>query len=84
MGERGQRVEFQIRTREMHRMSEEGIAAHWRYKEDDQGEEGDFDKFEWLRRIMESLQEETDPKNLGDSVRLNLYQDEVIVFTPKS
>ncbi len=84
MGERGQRVEFQIRTREMHRMSEEGIAAHWRYKEDDQGEEGDFDKFEWLRRIMESLQEETDPKNLVDSVRLNLFQDEVFVFTPKS
>ncbi len=84
MGARGQRVEFQIRTHQMHRNAEEGIAAHWRYKEDEEVEEGSIDKFEWLRRIMESLQEETDPKNLVDSVKLNLFQDEVFVFTPMS
>jgi GTP pyrophosphokinase len=84
MGARGQRVEFQIRTKEMHANAEEGIAAHWRYKEDIGVEEGSVDKFEWLRRIMESLQEETDPKNLVDSVKLNLFQDEVFVFTPLS
>ncbi len=83
MGARGQRLEFQIRTREMHQMAEQGIAAHWRYKEDGE-DDNSFDKFEWLRRIVESLQEETDPKNLVDSVRLNLFPDEVFVFTPKS
>jgi len=79
----GQRVEFQIRTKEMHRVAEEGIAAHWRYKEGEQIDSGVMDKFEWLRRIMESLQEETDPRNLVDSVKLNLFQDEVFVFTPR-
>ncbi|MEE8434092.1 MAG: bifunctional (p)ppGpp synthetase/guanosine-3',5'-bis(diphosphate) 3'-pyrophosphohydrolase, partial [bacterium] len=84
MGARGQRVEFQIRTIEMHQNAEEGIAAHWRYKENEEVEEGSIDKFEWLRRIMESLQEESDPKSLVDSVKLNLFQDEVFVFTPQS
>ncbi len=83
MGARGQRLEFQIRTREMHQMAEQGIAAHWRYKEEDEDDDS-FDKFEWLRRIVESLQEETDPKDLVDSVRLNLFPDEVFVFTPNS
>ncbi|MEK6709937.1 MAG: TGS domain-containing protein, partial [Nitrospinota bacterium] len=83
MGPGGQRVEFQIRTKEMHRLAEEGIAAHWRYKEGEKVEEGVADKFEWLRRIMESLQEETDPRNLVDAVRLNLFEDEVFVFTPR-
>ena len=84
MGSAGQRVEFQIRTKEMHRVAEQGIAAHWRYKEEGEEEDEEFDKFEWLRRIMESLREETDAKVLVDSVRLNLFQDEVFVFTPKS
>lgn len=84
MGSEGRRVEFQIRTKEMHQMSEQGIAAHWRYKEEGEAEDDSFDKFEWLRRIVESLNEESDPKNLVDSVRLNLFQDEVFVFTPKS
>jgi GTP pyrophosphokinase len=83
MATKGQRVEFQIRTKEMHRVAEEGIAAHWRYKEGEQVDSGVADKFEWLRRIMESLQEETDPRNLVDSVKLNLFQDEVFVFTPR-
>ena len=84
MGSQGRRVEFQIRTKEMHQLSEQGIAAHWRYKEEGEAEDESFDKFEWLRRIVESLNEESDPKNLVDSVRLNLFQDEVFVFTPTS
>lgn len=83
IGSKGQRVEFQIRTKEMNRVAENGIAAHWRYKEEEQVEEGVFDKFEWLRRIVESLQEEADPRTFLDSVRLNLFQDEVFVFTPR-
>lgn len=83
VGPQGQRVEFQIRTREMHRVAEEGIAAHWKYKEGDETDDGLADKFEWIRRIVESLNEESDPRNLVDSVKVNLFQDEVFVFTPR-
>ena len=83
VGPQGQRVEFQIRTREMHRVAEEGIAAHWKYKESDEVNDGLADKFEWIRRIVESLNEESDPRNLVDSVKVNLFQDEVFVFTPR-
>ncbi len=83
VGPQGQRVEFQIRTREMHRVAEEGIAAHWKYKEGDEADDGMADKFEWIRRIVESLNEESDPRNLVDSVKVNLFQDEVFVFTPR-
>lgn len=83
VGPQGQRVEFQIRTREMHRVAEEGIAAHWKYKGGDEADEGLADKFEWIRRIVESLNEESDPRNLVDSVKVNLFQDEVFVFTPR-
>ena len=82
VGPEGQRVEFQIRTKEMHRVAEEGIAAHWKYKEDEVND-GLADKFEWIRRIVESLNEESDPRNLVDSVKVNLFQDEVFVFTPR-
>lgn len=83
VGPQGQRVEFQIRTREMHRVAEEGIAAHWKYKGGDEADDGMADKFEWIRRIVESLNEESDPRNLVDSVKVNLFQDEVFVFTPR-
>ncbi len=84
VGPEGQRVEFQIRTNEMHRVAEEGIAAHWKYKEGDEADDdGMADKFEWIRRIVESLNEESDPRNLVDSVKVNLFQDEVFVFTPR-
>ena len=83
VGPEGQRVEFQIRTLEMHRVAEEGIAAHWKYKEGDEVNDGMADKFEWIRRIVESLNEESDPRNLVDSVKVNLFQDEVFVFTPR-
>ncbi len=82
-GPEGQRVEFQIRTKEMHRVAEEGIAAHWKYKEGDDVNDDMVDKFEWIRRIVESLNEESDPRNLVNSVKVNLFQDEVFVFTPR-
>ena len=84
VGPEGQRVEFQIRTKEMHRVAEEGIAAHWKYKEGEEvNDDGMADKFDWIRRIVESLNEESDPRNLVDSVKVNLFQDEVFVFTPR-
>ncbi|MFQ5894462.1 MAG: RelA/SpoT family protein [Nitrospinota bacterium] len=83
MGPDGQRVEFQIRTDEMHRTAEHGIAAHWRYKE--KGELGDRaeEQFTWLRQLMELQKEVQDPREFLSTVKLDLFQDEVYVFTPK-
>src|SRR5438034_10270605 len=83
IGPKGDPVEIQIRTREMHRIAEEGIAAHWLYKE----KKGDRDRFDeaftWLRQLMESQKEMKDPKEFLDTVRFDLFPDEVYVFTPK-
>ena len=83
IGPKGDPVEIQIRTWEMHRVAEEGIAAHWLYKE----KKGDRDRFDeaftWLRQLMESQNEMKDPKEFLDTVRFDLFPDEVYVFTPK-
>ena len=83
IGPKGDPVEIQIRTWEMHRVAEEGIAAHWLYKE----KKGDRDRFDeaftWLRQLMESQKEMEDPKEFLDTVRFDLFPDEVYVFTPK-
>ena len=83
IGPKGDPVEIQIRTREMHRVAEEGIAAHWLYKE----KKSDKDKFDqslvWLRQLMEWQQEMKDPREFMESVRVDLFPDEVYVFTPK-
>ncbi|HEX9126293.1 MAG TPA: TGS domain-containing protein, partial [Methylomirabilota bacterium] len=83
IGPKGDPVEIQIRTWEMHRVAEEGIAAHWLYKE----KKGDRDRFDeaftWLRQLMESQKEMKDPKEFLDTVRFDLFPDEVYVFTPK-
>jgi GTP pyrophosphokinase len=83
IGPKGDPVEIQIRTWEMHRIAEEGIAAHWLYKE----RKSDRDKFDeaftWLRQLLESQTETSDPKEFLDTVRLDLFPDEVYVFTPK-
>src|SRR5574341_1255451 len=83
IGPKGDPVEIQIRTWEMHRVAEEGIAAHWLYKE----RKNDRDKFDeaftWLRQLLESQKETSDPKEFLDTVRLDLFPDEVYVFTPK-
>jgi GTP diphosphokinase / guanosine-3',5'-bis(diphosphate) 3'-diphosphatase len=83
IGPKGDPVEIQIRTWEMHRIAEEGIAAHWLYKE----KKSDRDKFDaaftWLRQLLESQKEMNDPREFLDTVRLDLFPDEVYVFTPK-
>jgi GTP pyrophosphokinase len=84
IGPYGERMEVQIRTREMHRNAELGIAAHWKYKEGDQrAKKGDESKFAWLRQLVEWHQELSDPHEFIDTVKVDLFPDEVFVFTPK-
>jgi len=83
IGPKGDPVEIQIRTSEMHRVAEEGIAAHWLYKEKKSDRDRFDEAFTWLRQLMESQNEMKDPKEFLDTVRLDLFPDEVYVFTPK-
>ena len=83
IGPGGDRVEVQIRTEEMHRIAEEGIAAHWAYKEGKALVRGDDEKFAWLRQLMEWQQDLKDPKEFLETVKVDLFTDEVFVFTPK-
>ncbi|HSE04653.1 MAG TPA: bifunctional (p)ppGpp synthetase/guanosine-3',5'-bis(diphosphate) 3'-pyrophosphohydrolase [Methylomirabilota bacterium] len=83
IGPKGDPVEIQIRTSEMHRIAEEGIAAHWLYKEKRNDRDKFDDAFTWLRQLLESQKETSDPKEFLDSVRLDLFPDEVYVFTPR-
>lgn len=77
-----QRVEIQIRTREMHEVAEHGIAAHWAYKEGKPSSK-DEDQFAWLRQLMEWQKELKDPTDFISTVKVDLFSDEVYVFTPK-
>ncbi len=83
IGPRGQRIEFQIRTREMHEIGEWGIASHWRYKEGGEIDMRDEIKFRWLRQFMEWQKELQDPAEYLDTVKLDLFATDVYVFTPK-
>ncbi len=79
-----ERIEIQIRTHEMHRVAERGIAAHWKYKERTGGiAESDAQKFGWLRQLMEWQKDLKDPAEFLEGVKVDLFQDEVYVFTPK-
>ncbi|HPN33140.1 MAG TPA: bifunctional (p)ppGpp synthetase/guanosine-3',5'-bis(diphosphate) 3'-pyrophosphohydrolase [bacterium] len=83
IGPGGKRVEIQIRTEQMHRTAEEGIAAHWRYKEG-RLREDDLDKHSvWLRQLLEYEDNESDSPNFMEHLKISLFQDEVFVFTPK-
>lgn len=83
IGPKGERIEIQIRTEEMNQVAESGIAAHWKYKEGKSGvPTGDEEKLAWLRRMMESQRDLKDPTEFIESVKLDLYGDEVYVFTP--
>ncbi len=82
IGEYGERMEVQIRTVEMHRDAELGIAAHWKYKEGRVGAERDDSKFDWLRQLVEWQKELSDPHEFLDAVKLDLFPNEVFVFTP--
>ena len=80
----GQPLEIQIRTFEMHRISEFGIAAHWRYKEGKSGPTSGFDdKLSWMKQLLEWHQDMKDPKEFVDSVKMDVFTDEVFVFTPR-
>jgi GTP pyrophosphokinase len=83
VGPKGQHVEFQIRTDEMHRVAEEGIAAHWRYKEKGPMDTKSGQVFGWLRQLVEWQQDLSDNRQFLDSVKMDLFPDVVYVFTPK-
>ncbi len=83
IGPLSERVEVQIRTEEMHKIAEEGIAAHWAYKEGKALISKDDEKFAWLRQLMEWQQDLKDPKEFLETVKVDLFTDEVFVFTPK-
>ena len=82
MGSTGRPIEIQIRTETMHRAAEFGIAAHWLYKEQRRGKVPE-EEIAWLQRLMEWQQESIDPKDFMESLKIDLYSDEVFVFTPK-
>lgn len=83
IGTMGQPVEIQIRTWEMHRISEYGVAAHWRYKEGNKHGDKDFDqKVAWLRQVLE-WQDTSNPTELVNALKLDVFSGEVFVFTPK-
>ena len=90
VGPHGDRIEVQIRTEEMHRVAEEGVAAHWAYKERGRGGRGapelsakDAAEFGWLRQLVEFQREVDDPREFLETVKMDLFSDEVFVFTPK-
>ena len=83
VGENGMPFEVQIRTYEMHRIAEYGIAAHWRYKEGKQVADGLDNKLYWLRQILDWQNDTRDSEEFIKSLKVDLFSDEVFVFTPK-
>jgi GTP diphosphokinase / guanosine-3',5'-bis(diphosphate) 3'-diphosphatase len=83
IGPDGERIEIQIRTQEMHRLAEYGVAAHWSYKEGSKVSAKDVGRFSWLRQILDWQRELKDPREFMTSLRFDLFQDEVYVFTPR-
>lgn len=83
IGPYGEKIEIQIRTAEMHRLAEEGIAAHWKYKEGKGFNPKEDKVFAWLRRVLEWQKELTDSKEFMEIFKIDLFPDEVYVFTPK-
>src|SRR5918999_287039 len=83
ISDRGFPFEVQIRTSEMHRTAEEGIAAHWKYKEGRVGAERDERYFQWMRQLLEWQQEVRDPQEFLSNLKIDLYPEEVYTFTPR-
>jgi GTP pyrophosphokinase len=83
IGPHGQPFEVQIRTDEMHRIAEEGIAAHWKYKDGRPLTQQDEERFAWLRHLVEWQQEMRDPGEFLSTLKIDLYPEEVYTFTPK-
>ena len=83
ISEKGMPFEVQIRTEEMHQQAEEGIAAHWKYKEGRVGDQRDERYFQWMRQLLEWQQEVRDPQEFINNLKIDLYPEEVYIFTPK-
>ena len=83
MTESGHQFEVQIRTEEMHKMAEEGIAAHWKYKDGSPVSARDEQRLAWLRQVVEWQQDVKDPSEFLSSLKVDLYPEEVYTFTPK-
>ncbi|MBC7246600.1 MAG: bifunctional (p)ppGpp synthetase/guanosine-3',5'-bis(diphosphate) 3'-pyrophosphohydrolase [Actinobacteria bacterium] len=83
MGPQGKPLEIQIRTYDMHRRAEYGIAAHWRYKETRRTQERIRERLAWIKRIVEWQHDLSDPQEFMESLKIDLFEDEVFVFTPK-
>jgi GTP diphosphokinase / guanosine-3',5'-bis(diphosphate) 3'-diphosphatase len=83
ISEHGMPFEVQIRTLEMHRRAEEGVAAHWKYKEGRVGDQKDERYFQWMRQLLEYQQEVRDPQEFIQNLKVELYPEEVYTFTPK-
>src|ERR1700686_2957204 len=83
ISEHGMPFEVQIRTMAMHQMAEEGIAAHWKYKEGRIGDQRDERYFKWMRQLLEYQQEFRDPQEFIQNLKVELYPEEVYTFTPK-
>jgi guanosine-3',5'-bis(diphosphate) 3'-pyrophosphohydrolase len=81
IGPERQRIEIQIRTREMHEVSELGVAAHWSYKQDAGRTEGR--QYRWLRELLDILEHASNPEEFLENTKLEMYQDQVFCFTPK-
>lgn len=83
-GPSGRPVEVQIRTRKMHEISEQGVAAHWRYKEGSSGKDAAIDQYvNWIRELLDNSGGDELRKNIIENFRLNLYTQEIFIFTPK-
>jgi GTP pyrophosphokinase len=83
VGPHGQTFEVQIRTDEMHRIAEEGIAAHWKYKEGRKGPAADDQRMAWLRHLVEWQRDVQDPSEFMSTLKVDLYPEEVYAFTPR-
>ena len=83
ISERGIPFEVQIRTADMHGRAEEGIAAHWKYKEGRVGAARDEQYFQWMRQLLESHQEVRDSQEFLANLKIDLYPEEVYAFTPR-
>ncbi|MGE5058835.1 MAG: RelA/SpoT family protein, partial [Betaproteobacteria bacterium] len=83
IGPYGERIEIQIRTHEMHRVAEEGIAAHWRYKDREDFQVSDIQRFAWLRQLLEWQENLQDPQEFLHSLKEDLFTTSLYVFTPK-
>ncbi len=83
IGPKGIPVEIQLRTKEMHNTAEIGIAAHWRYKSEDIGSSDLDPHISWLRQVLDWQRDATDPAEFMENLKIDLFQDEIFVFTPK-